>query len=109
MIVSSGFNVYPSNIEEVIEDHKDVSKCCVIGIPHPYKVQVAKAFVVLNEGVKPSSKIKKEIKDMCKLRLAQYSQPKEIEFRKTLPTTLYKKVDYKKLEKEESEKNDKTK
>jgi long-chain acyl-CoA synthetase len=109
MIVSSGFNVYPSNIEEVIEDHKDVSKCCVIGIPHPYKVQVAKAFIVLNEGVKPSSKIKKEIKDMCKLRLAQYSQPKEIEFRKTLPTTLYKKVDYRKLEKEESEKNEKTK
>ena len=52
---------------------------------------------------------KKEIKDMCKLRLAQYSQPKEIEFRKTLPTTLYKKVDYRKLEKEESEKNEKTK
>ena len=104
MIISSGFNVYPSAIEEVIEKHPLVKRCCVIGIPHPYKVQIAKAFVVLNENTKPSAKIKKEIKELCKKNLAAYSQPKEIEFKDELPKTLYNKIDYKYLEKEEEKK-----
>lgn len=107
MIISSGFNVYPSAIEEVIEKHPLVKRCCVIGIPHPYKVKVAKAFIVLTEGIKPSAKIKKEIKELCKKELAAYSQPKEIEFRNDLPKTLYNKIDYKYLENEEVNKNEK--
>ena len=106
VIVSSGFNVYPSLIEEVIEKHKDVKKCCVIGIPHPYKMQVAKAFVVLKDGVKPSTVLKAEIKLLCKKELALYSQPKEIEFRTELPKTLYNKIDYRKLEKESTMKDE---
>ena len=74
--VSSGFNVYPGMIEEVIEKHPDVSKCCVVGIPHPYKMHVPKAFVVLKKGVEPTAKIKKEIIDMCKRELSVYSLPK---------------------------------
>ncbi len=101
VIISSGFNVYPSAIEEVISKHPMVKACCVIGVPHPYKMNVAKAFVVLNDGVEPSEKLKKEIRDLCKKELAVYSVPKEIEFRSSLPQTLYKKVDYKALEKEE--------
>lgn len=104
MIVSSGFNIYPSAIEEVIEKHDLVKRCCVIGIPHPYKMSVAKAFVVLNDGVEPNAKIKAEIRLLCKEHLAVYSQPKEIEFRNSLPKTLYNKVDYKILESEEKEK-----
>ena len=104
MIVSSGFNVYPNIIEEVIEKHPDVSKCCVIGIPHKYKMRVAKAFVVLEKGVKPTPKIKKELIDLCKKNLAAYSLPKEYEFRDSLPKTLYNKINYKELEKEEEEK-----
>ncbi len=104
MIVSSGFNVYPNMIEEVIEKHPDVAKCCVVGVPHPYKMHVPKAFVVLKNGVKPSSKIKKDIKDLCKKNLAVYSVPKEYEFRDNLPKTLLNKIDYKKLEAEELEK-----
>ena len=61
MIVSSGYNVYPQQIESVIEMHEDVLKCTVVGVPHPYKVQVAKAYIVLKEGIKPSLSIKKEI------------------------------------------------
>ena len=106
MIVSSGFNVYPGQIEQVIETHPDVSKCCVVGIPHPYKMQVAKAFVVLKNDVKESSKLKKELKELCKENLAVYSVPKEFEFRDSLPKTLMNKVDFKKLEKEEQEKYD---
>ena len=104
MIVSSGFNVYPGVIEETIESHPDVEKCCVIGIPHKYKIHVAKAFVVLKEDRKPTPQIKKEIIALCKKNLAVYSLPKEYEFRESLPKTMYGKVDFKKLEKEEEEK-----
>ncbi len=104
MIVSSGFNVYPNIIEDVIEKHPDVAKCCVIGIPHKYKMKVAKAFVVLEKDRKPTPQIKKEIIDLCKKNLAAYSLPKEYEFRDSLPKTLYSKINYKELEKEEEEK-----
>ncbi len=110
VIISSGFNVYPSAIEEVINKHPSVKSCCVIGVPHPYKMNVAKAFVVLKDGVEASDKLKKDIRDLCKKELAVYSVPKEVEFRDSLPQTLYKKIDYKRLENEEKEKrNDKAK
>ena len=105
MIIVSGFNVYPSMIEEVLESHKAVKKACVIGIPHPYKMHVPKAFIVLNEGYKDSAKLQKELKELCKNELAVFSVPKEFEIRDELPKTLYNKVDYKTLEKEEEKKN----
>lgn len=97
MIVSNGYNVYPSRIEEVIESHEDVLQCSVVGVPHPYKGEVAKAYIVLKSGVSPSIKLKKEIKELCLESLAKYSQPKEYEFRKSLPKTLLGKVNYKEL------------
>ena len=105
MIISSGFNVYPNMIEEAIEKHPDVKKCCVVGIPHQYKMHVPKAFIVLNEGKKPNPIIKAQIKKLCKENLAAYSVPKDFEFREELPKTLYNKIDYKLLEKEELEKS----
>lgn len=107
MIVVSGFNVYPSTIEEVISKHECVEKACVIGVPHQYKMHVPKAFIVLKKGIEPSAKIKKEIIDMCKESLSVYSQPKYFEFRDSLPKTLYGKVDFKELEKEEEKKQKK--
>ena len=104
MIVSSGFNVYPGQIEQVIEQHPDVAKCCVVGIPHPYKMEVPKAFIVLKDGVKDSSRLKKELKELCKENLAVYSVPKDFEFRDSLPKTLMNKIDFKALEREEREK-----
>ena len=101
MIIVSGFNVYPSMIEEVLERHDAVKKACVIGIPHQYKMHVPKAFIILNEGYSDTAKLKKELKEMCKNELAIYSVPKEIEVRKEFPKTLYSKVDYKQLEREE--------
>ena len=101
MIVSSGFNVYPSMIEEVIAKHEAVESVCVIGIPHPYKMHVPKAFIKLKNNYKLNNKIKREIKELCKKELAAYSQPKDFEFREKLPKTLYNKIDYKKLEQEE--------
>ena len=98
MIISSGYNVYPSRIEEVIERHPKVLKCSVVGIPHPYKMQVAKAYIVLKSNEKPTAKIKKEIKELCEQNLAKYSCPKEYEFRESLPKTLLGKVDVNKLD-----------
>lgn len=103
IIVSSGFNIYPSEIEKLIESHPKVSKCCVIGIPHPYKMCVPKAFVVLEKGYCLPSKVKAEIRLLSQKNLALYSQVKDIEFRDSLPKTLYNKIDYKKLEEEENE------
>ena len=100
MIVVSGFNVYPANIEEVISKHPGVDKVCVIGIPHPYKMHVPKAIIVLKKGF-DENKVKEELKEMCQNELSVYSVPKEYEFRDSLPKTLYGKIDYKSLEKED--------
>ena len=100
LIISSGYNIYPSHIEEVIEGHPSVLKCSVIGIPHPYKVEVPKAFIVLKNDYNPLT-VKASIKEYCKKDLASYAIPKEFEFRKSLPKTLIGKVDFKKLREEE--------
>ncbi len=100
MIISSGYNIYPSQIEEVIERHPAVLSCTVIGVPHKYKMEVAKAYIVLKNGYNKSPALKQEIKDLCKKNLAIYSIPKDFEFRKSLPNTLLGKVDYKKLKDE---------
>ena len=101
MIITSGYNVYPSHIEEVLNDHPKIVTSCVIGLPDKYKIQVGKAFIVLKEGIEPSSKIEKEIKEYLNKTLAHYMIPKYYEFRKSLPKTLVGKVDYKELEKED--------
>ena len=104
MIVSSGYNLYPKYIENVIESHPDVLVSCVIGIPHPYKVEVAKAFIVLKDNHKNKDKVLKEIKELCEKKLAKYSWPYEYEFRDDLPRTLVGKVAYNELIKEEEKK-----
>lgn len=103
MIVSSGFNLYPSQIEEVISKHPKVERVCVVGIPHPYKMKVAKAFIILKGNETATAKTRAEIRLLCKKNLAAYSQPKEYEFRSELPKTLYNKIDYKLLERQEEE------
>ena len=103
MIVVSGFNVYPANIEKVIATHPDVLQVCVIGIPHPYKIHVPKAIIVLKKDA-DKKKVLNDLKELCKKELSVYSYPKEYEFRDSLPKTLYGKIDYKNLEKEEETK-----
>ena len=105
MIISSGYNVYPQQIEQVIELHPEVLKCTVVAMPHKYKVQVAKAYIVLKEGVNLNSNIKKEIKELCEKNLSKFSIPYDYEYRKSLPKTLIGKVDYKQLEREAIEKS----
>ena len=104
MIVTSGYNVYPSRIEDVIDKCPDVNYCCVIGVKDPYKMQKIRAYIVLNDGVPATAGEKERIKDFCKPYLDRYEWPKEIEFRDALPRTLVGKVAYHTLE-EEAEKN----
>lgn len=101
MLIVSGYNVYPSHIEEVILKYPYVLNCGVIGVPHPYKVQVPKAFIVLKEGIKPSLKVKNDIKEYCQKNLAVYMMPKDFVFKTSLPKTMIGKVNYRELEKEE--------
>lgn len=97
MIISSGFNVYPSQIEEVLEKHEAIEAVSVIGIPHPYKMEVPKAFVVLKKGYKLDEELKDSLIKHCKKSLSTYSVPKEYEELDRLPKTMLGKVDFKKL------------
>ena len=104
MIVVSGFNVYPSRIEEVIAEHESVLTVSVIGIPHPYKMEVPKAYIVLKKGYHKSDKLINELQELCKKNLDHYSVPKEFEFRSSLPKTIVGKIDFNKLQKENERK-----
>lgn len=104
IIVSSGYNIYPTYLESIINSHEAVLTSTVIGIPHPYKGQVAKAFIVLKSGYKESKKIENEIKELLAKSVAAYALPKEYEFRERLPQTKVGKVAFRELEKEEEAK-----
>lgn len=104
MIITSGYSVYPSQLENIIDAHPGVLMCSVIGVPDPYKIQKVKAFVVLKNGVKPDNELKKSLKEHCAKNIAKYAMPYEFEFRDSLPQTLVGKVAYTVLEKEELDK-----
>ncbi len=83
MIIVSGFNVYPNEIEEIVCAHPKVLECAAIGIPNEKSGEKVKLFVV-----KKDKKLKEEeIMAYCRENLTQYKLPKEIEFRETLPKT----------------------
>ncbi len=100
MIITSGYNVYPSQLENIIDAHEAVQMSCVVGVSDPYKMQKVKAYVVLKTGFTPSSAIKQDILSYCKKHIAKYAMPYDIEFREELPKTLVGKIAYTVLEKE---------
>ena len=100
MIITSGYNVYPSQLENVIDGHEKVLLSCVIGVKDPYRVQRVKAYVVPMPGVEPTEELKQELLSYCAEHIAKYAMPREIEFRTELPKTLVGKVAYRVLEEE---------
>ena len=104
LIVTSGYNVYPSQVEEVLEKHESVEKASVIGIPHPYKVEVPKAFLVLKKGYKLTEELQEDLNKHCKKNLAVYAVPREYEVLDKLPKTIVGKVDFNKLREREMRK-----
>ncbi len=103
MIITSGYNVYPGQLENIIDGHEKVLLSCVIGVKDPYKMQKVKAFVVLRPGNEPSEAVKQELLAYCRQHIAKYAMPYDIEFRTELPKTLVGKVAYRVLEEEEAE------
>ena len=100
MIVTSGYNVYPSQLENIIDSHEKVLLSCVIGVKDDYRGQKVKAYVVPMPGVEPTEELKQELLSYCSGRIAKYAMPRELEFRKELPKTLVGKVAYRVLEEE---------
>lgn len=101
MIISSGYNIYPQVIENVIDSHPDVLYSTVIGIPDDYKGQKVKAFIVLKNGINPTDDVQNSIKEHCSKNIAKYAMPKEFEYRDSLPKTLVGKVAFRELMDEE--------
>ena len=107
MIVTSGYNVYPSQIENVLDAHEYVHMSCVIGVPDALKMQKVVAFVVLKPGIKVSEEEAREsIMEHCRKYVAKYAMPADIQFREDMPKTLVGKVAYRMLEEEELQKYD---
>ena len=103
MIISNGYNIYPGQIENVIDGCEEVAYSCVIGVKDPRRMQRVRAYVVLNEGYEPSEETKMSIMEQLAVHVASYALPKEIIFKESMPKTLVGKVAFRVLE-EEAEK-----
>jgi long-chain acyl-CoA synthetase len=104
MIKSSGMNVYPVQVEAVLDKHPDVQAACVIGVPDETQVEKVKAFVVLKDASKATPEMGKALVAYCREHIIKWSCPREIEFRDSLPVTRVGKIAYTELEKQEIEK-----
>ena len=100
LIVTCGYNVYPSQLENILESHEKVARCCVIGVPDDYRGQRVRAYIVPAPGVQPSESLKQEILGHCALHIAKFALPREVEFRTELPMTPVGKVAYRVLERQ---------
>ena len=100
MIITNGYNVYPSQLENIIDGHEKVLLSCVIGVRDEQRGQRIKAYIVPMPGIGPSDELKAEILEYCKQHISKYALPREVEFRTELPKTLVGKVAYRKLEEE---------
>ena len=100
MLITNGYNVYPSQLENIIDGHEKVLLSCVIGIKDAQRGQRIKAYIVPMPGIEPNDALKTEILDYCKEHIAKYALPREVEFRTELPKTLVGKVAYRVLEEE---------
>jgi len=89
MIICSGYNVYPRDIEEVFFAHPDVLEAAAIGVPHPSRGEEVKVFVVLK---KERSLTEQDLIEYCQDKLATYKLPRQIEFREELPKSNVGKV-----------------
>jgi long-chain acyl-CoA synthetase len=106
VIIASGFNVYPREVEEVLFEHPAVREAAVIGVKDEYRGETVKAFIVLKEGWHVSDS---QLDRWCRDRLAAYKVPHRYAFRETLPKTMVGKVLRRKLVEEEAESMEKAK
>ena len=105
LIITNGYNIYPAQLENVIDSCPEVAYSCVIGVKDPHRMQKVKAFIVPRDGQSPNEALREKIMDQLRLHIAKYALPREIEFRAELPKTLVGKVAYRLLEEEEEKKS----
>jgi len=89
MIISGGFNIYPREVEAVIDSHPGVEEVAVIGVPDPVWGEAVRAIVVLKPGVHVTQD---EIIELCKSKIASYKKPKYVEFVDSLPKNFQGKI-----------------
>jgi long-chain acyl-CoA synthetase len=109
MIKSSGFNVYPAQVEAVLYQNPLVAEACVIGVPDEAQVERVKACVVLRDPALASPETEAALIAWCRERLIKWSCPREVEFRADLPKTRIGKIDYRALVAEHMAKHPMTK
>ena len=100
MIITNGYNVYPGQIENIIDGIDEVAYSCVIGVKDPRRMQRVRAYIVLMDGVEESEALKEKIMTELRRHVAGYALPREIFFRSELPKTLVGKVAFRVLEEE---------
>lgn len=100
VIVTCGYNVYPVQLENILQSHPNVSQCCCIGAPDAYRGQRVIAYVVVNPGTAPTEALKQELLAHCAQHIAKYALPRELIFRADLPVTPLGKIDHRALEAE---------
>jgi long-chain acyl-CoA synthetase len=100
MIKSSGFNVYPAQVEATLRHHVGVADACVIGVPDPQQIERVVAYVVLESGRGAGAETERELIAYCQDHLIKWSCPREIRFIDELPLTKVGKVDYRALVKQ---------
>ncbi|KJS30472.1 MAG: AMP-dependent synthetase [Desulfatitalea sp. BRH_c12] len=104
MIIASGYNIYPREIDEVLYRHPKVAEAVAIGVPDEYRGETIKVFVTLKAGQEATEE---EIIEFCKDKLAPYKRPKMVEFRDVIPKSAVGKVLRKVLRAEEEAKTKK--
>lgn len=101
MIIASGYNIYPVELDDVLMGHPKILEACTIGIPHEYRGETVKAFIVAKEG---EALTEEDVSNYCKDNLAAYKVPKIIEFIDELPKSAVGKILRRKLKDMEMEK-----
>ncbi|MFA5284286.1 MAG: long-chain fatty acid--CoA ligase [Smithellaceae bacterium] len=89
VIVASGFNIFPKEIDEILFEHPNISEACCIGIPDEYRGETVKAFIVIKPG---ATVTKQEVTAFCKERMTGYKVPTEVEFIDELPKSAIGKI-----------------
>ena len=89
LIITGGYNVYPREIDEVLHEHPAVKEAVSVGIKHPTRGEIIKAYIVLKEG---HTLTKTDVLAFCREKLANYKVPKQVEFRDDLPKSIVGKV-----------------
>jgi long-chain acyl-CoA synthetase len=97
MIKSSGFNVYPAQVEAVLREHPAVADACVVGVPDPAQVERVVAYAVLRDPSRAGAALETELIAHCRERLIKWSCPREVGFVDALPLTKVGKIDYRAL------------